>query len=159
MYSVIFGNIIKFYHFCKLFVCDSYESGGVKCMHVSITSSSVPHDGPANLTGLIVTTNHFHVRVTLKLFVPWEMWSMVLYGYNASRKSEVLRVRYRTSSPWYSQFRVVWLQRPQIWLGTRISLVILVLVSREKICRVQARRQNDRHLVMHCHNENCWISK
>ena len=50
---------------------------------------------------------------------------------NAGKKWAVLVIKYRSLWPWYHQFEVGLLQPPQFLSGTVISLVTLVLVSRD----------------------------
>ena len=52
-------------------------------------------------------------------------------GHNAGEYSGVLPTRYWTLRPWYGQFKIGLLQPPQLLSGAGISLVVLVLVSRD----------------------------
>ena len=63
-------------------------------------------------------------------------WSV--FDHNGDKQSAVLGTRYGTWWPLYGRFEVGWLQPLQLWLSAGISLVALVLVSRNRdLCHVQ----------------------
>ena len=52
--------------------------------------------------------------------------------HNSGKQSGVHETRYGTCWPWYDQFKVGWLQPPQLWLSAWISWVVPVLALRDK---------------------------